>query len=159
MVTTSGAAQEPWRANCVNRPNGDGHTLRVAMYSHDTLGIGHLRRNLLIAQTLVSSGRPTSVLLIAGACEAGACLMPPGVDCLTLPSLRKDGEGNYTTRRLGIAIEDLVQLRSQTIAAAVESFKPDAFIVDKAPRGALRELEPVLAMLRAVRATPAPART
>ena len=26
--------------------------LRIALYSHDTMGIGHMRRNLLIAQTL-----------------------------------------------------------------------------------------------------------
>lgn len=149
VATTSGAARGPRQAKAVNGPVGDRRTRRIAMYSHDTMGIGHVRRNLLIAQTLVSSPRPTSILLIAGACEAGAFVMPPGVDCLTLPSLRKDGEGNYTTRRLGIAIEDLVNLRTQAIAAALKSFKPDAFIVDKAPRGALRELEPVLAMLKA----------
>jgi predicted glycosyltransferase len=112
LATTSKTAREALRANAESRPIGDRQTLRIAMYSHDTMGIGHVRRNLLIAQTLVSSSRPTSILLLAGACEAGAFVMPPGVDCLTLPGLQKDVEGNYTTRRLGIAIETLVSLRT-----------------------------------------------
>ena len=34
--------------------NGAPHrTVRVALYSHDAMGVGHVRRNLLIAQTLV----------------------------------------------------------------------------------------------------------
>jgi len=62
---------------------GDGtpsRTWRVALYSHDTMGLGHLRRNLLIARTLADSPWPMSILMIAGAREASAFALPPGVD-------------------------------------------------------------------------------
>src|SRR5262245_187949 len=121
---------------------------RIALYSHDTMGIGHVRRNLLIAQTLVRSASGTSILLIAGAREACAFALPPGVDCLTLPSLSKDGDGAYETRRLGIDKEELVTLRARAVAAALDSFGPDVLIVDKVPRGALCELDLALHTLR-----------
>jgi predicted glycosyltransferase len=113
------------------------------------MGIGHVRRNLLIAQTLVSSARRASILLIAGAHEAGAFVMPPNVDCLTLPKINKDRNGRHKSGRLGVALRELVQLRARAIAVTLESFKPDVFIVDKVPRGAMLELEPALEMLRA----------
>src|SRR5713101_4961702 len=72
---------------------------RVALYSHDTMGMGHMRRNLLIAQTLARSCR-ASVLLLAGAQEAAAFPLPPGVDCLALPAIMKQ-DSTYQTRRLG----------------------------------------------------------
>jgi predicted glycosyltransferase len=120
----------------------------MALYSHDTVGIGHIRRNLLIAHALVRSFRGAPILLIAGAREAGAFALPQGVDCLTLPSLAKNDGGDYETRRLAIRLEALINLRAQTLAAALQAFTPDVLIVDKAPRGALRELEPALEALR-----------
>lgn len=121
---------------------------RVALYSHDALGLGHMRRNLAIAEVLARSGsRP--VLLIAGAREATAFPMPPGVDCVALPALRKRSNGRYAPRSLDLPAESLIGLRSRTIRAALESFGPDALIVDKVPLGLGRELEPSLNSLRA----------
>src|SRR4029434_2628044 len=91
-------------------------TNRIALYSHDTMGIGHVRRNLLIAQALVRSTSGASILLIAGAREACAFALPPGVDWLTLPSLYKDGDGTYEARRLGIGKDELVTLRARAVA-------------------------------------------
>ena len=121
---------------------------RVAFYSHDTMGIGHLRRNLLIAQTLITAGQVDSVLLIAGVREASAFCYPYGVDCLTLPALSKTIEGNYVSRSLGISLRELVCLRRDTIDVALRDYSPAVFIVDKVPRGAQRELEPALLQLR-----------
>jgi predicted glycosyltransferase len=124
-------------------------SLRVALYSHDTMGIGHIRRNQAIAQALMASAQEASSLLIAGAKEAGALVMPPGIDCLTLPAVSKgEASGLYGTRRLQIPFEELIQLRSQTIQAALTAYEPDVFIVDKAPCGVCRELEPALVQLR-----------
>jgi predicted glycosyltransferase len=121
---------------------------RIALYSHDTMGLGHLRRNLLIARIIAASHLRASILLITGAREASAFSMPPGVDCLSLPSLSKDVSGQYFSRSLDVSLPELVKLRSQTIAAALETFDPDLLIADKAPRGAQRELEPALHLLR-----------
>lgn len=121
---------------------------RVALYSHDTMGIGHIRRNLLIAQALGHSELRPITLLLAGAREASAFALPPDVDCVTLPALHKEGDGHYRSRSLGIPTAELVSLRAKTICAALEAFEPDVLIVDKAPRGALGEVDLALARLR-----------
>jgi predicted glycosyltransferase len=122
--------------------------LRVVLYSHDTMGLGHMRRNLLIAQTLMASPSPPVILMISGAREAGAMPIPPGVDCLTLPSLGKDPEGRSCSRSLDLDLSALLALRSKTIAAALETFAPDVLIVDKVPRGAGHELDTSLEAVR-----------
>ena len=74
---------------------------RIALYSHDTVGLGHLRRNLLIAKTLSSPPLNAQVLIIAGSTEANVFSKPRGVDCITLPALRKEAYG-YESRSLDI---------------------------------------------------------
>ncbi len=121
---------------------------RIALYSHDALGLGHMRRNALIAQTLASSPTGAVVLLISGAKEMNAMALAPGVDCVTLPALRKDSTGEYRPRNLDISRAELTTLRSKTIEAALEAFQPDLFVVDKLPRGAFGELDAALGTLR-----------
>ncbi len=125
----------------------DTQPMRIAFYSHDTMGLGHIRRNLSIARSLVGSIN-VSILLISGTREASAFDLPRNCECLCLPSLEKSLEGHYQSRRLGIGLKELVALRSATIRAALQSFAPDVFIVDKAPRGVLGELDSSLEMLR-----------
>ena len=121
---------------------------RVALYSHDALGLGHMRRNALIAQTIAGSSLEAVVLLISGAKELNAMCLGAGVDCVTLPALTKDPAGEYRPRNLEISCSDLTDLRAMTIRAALAAFKPDIFIVDKLPRGVCRELDPALELLR-----------
>src|SRR5215467_2727160 len=78
----------------------NGEKRRIALYSHDTMGIGHMRRNLLIAQALIDGLFETVILLIAGARELSTLGLPSEVDCLTLPSLSKADNGQYQPRRL-----------------------------------------------------------
>ncbi|SEM58732.1 Predicted glycosyl transferase [Loktanella fryxellensis] len=122
---------------------------RIVLYSHDTLGFGHLRRNLLIAGALKQGLRTPEILMIGGMREAGAFAMPDGVDCVTLPAYAKGSDGTYRPRDLGGDLGALRSLRAQIIAATVSSFAPDLMIVDNVPRGAQFELDPVLSMLRA----------
>ena len=117
---------------------------RVVLYSHDTMGLGHMRRNLLIAQSLADGELGATVLLVCGAVQASALILPAGVDCVTLPALRKDPSGEYDARRLDVSLAGLIDLRSRTIRAAVDAFRPDLFIADNVPRGAVGELEPTL---------------
>src|SRR2546422_9919284 len=50
------------------------------------MGLGHMRRNLLLAQTLRHSRLQAVVLMIAGAREASLVTTTAGVDCVALPS-------------------------------------------------------------------------
>jgi predicted glycosyltransferase len=113
------------------------------------MGLGHMRRNLLLAQALRCSGLRAVVLMIAGAREASLLTTTAGVDCVALPSLWKDGGGQYHPRHLAVSLQELLALRGRTAGAALEAFAPDVLIVDNVPRGALRELDPVLGSLRA----------
>ena len=113
------------------------------------MGLGHMRRNLLLAQSLRESCLNAAILLIAGAREAATFSMPPNVDCLTLPALSKDGEGHYTSRHMPISLNEIVTVRSGAIRAALEAFEPDVLIVDNVPRGAVRELDPTLRSISA----------
>ncbi len=122
---------------------------RIALYSHDTMGLGHIRRNTLIAQTLIQPPLSAQVLLVSGIRESGAFALPPGIDSITLPAYRKRPDGNYTARALDMPLEQLVALRSQTILAALTAFAPQLLIVDNVPRGALSELDTVLPTMRA----------
>ncbi len=120
---------------------------RIMLYSHDTLGYGHLRRNLLIASALSELEPRPEILLIGGMREAGAFAMPPGVDCVTLPAYAKQSDGSYQPRELGGDLARLSRLRARTIRSAAEGFDPDLLIVDNVPRGAQYELDETLAHL------------
>lgn len=122
---------------------------RIVLYSHDTLGFGHLRRNLMIARALRESATPPEILMIVGMREAGAFELPAGVDCLALPAYAKGGDGSYRPRDLGAELKRLTALRSQAIDATVRAFDPDLMVVDNVPRGALSELDATLEGLTA----------
>lgn len=122
---------------------------RIALYSHDTMGLGHKRRNLLISQTLGCSSLEADVLMISGMRDASNVPTPPGVDSLTLPALHKNIDGQYEARRLALSLQEMIALRSQVIFTTIKNFEPDVFIVDNVPRGAVRELDPTLEYLRA----------
>lgn len=128
---------------------GAGRPPRVVLYSHDTLGFGHLRRNLMIARALRQSSLAPEILMIVGMREAGAFELPAGVDCLALPAYAKGGDGTYRPRDLGADLKRLTALRGRTIEAAVRAFGPDLMLVDNVPRGALSELDPTLEDLAA----------
>lgn len=158
MTTLVSASPNPALALGTVAPNAEpasappaparGLRSRVVLYSHDTMGLGHKRRNLLIAQALGSSGLAVDILLISGMGDAHAMPVPEGIDTLTLPALCKNADGQYAARRLNLELQEIVQLRSQLILAAVKNFRPDVLIVDNVPRGAVRELDATLAYLR-----------
>ncbi len=127
--------------------SGERRSPRIALYSHDTQGLGHIRRNLMVARALCRRGKIPIILLLSGLREASAFAMPPGVDCLTLPALGKGIDGNYFPRSLGVPMADLIKVRSTSISAALQSFAPDVLIVDKVPLGAFDELRPGLRWL------------
>ena len=126
---------------------GPAGPLRIALYSHDTCGLGHMRRNLLIAETLVRSLENVDILLLTGAREVAAFRYPAGVDAVTLPSLYKEANETYKPRSLSCDTSELISMRSRLIKTSLEMFRPDVFIVDKVPRGTMGELDESLAYL------------
>jgi predicted glycosyltransferase len=126
--------------------------IRIALYSPGIVGLGHLRRNLVISQVLAESKLQSVNFMITEAREASVFVnsMPPGMDCVTLPGLSKSADGICKPRYLDLPLKDVISLRARTIRAALKEFKPDLFIVDNLPRGAYRELDLTLKHIKAV---------
>lgn len=120
---------------------------RVAFYSHDTMGLGHLRRNILIADALAKSSLRTTNLLITGAVETNFFRLPDRTDCLTLPRWSKNSQGAYSSGLLDVPGSELAELRAGSIRSALEVYSPDLLLIDKAPSGTGHELVPALEML------------
>jgi predicted glycosyltransferase len=121
---------------------------RIALYSHDTVGLGHTRRNLAVADSMITSWPDADVLLITGNPEATALPRPVRTDVVTLPTLAKGADGRYRSRTLGAPYGDVLAMRSAVVEAAVTSFAPDLLIIDKVPLGVDGELLPLLRRLR-----------
>jgi len=121
--------------------------LKVLMYSHDSYGLGHLRRTLALAEAFVRRGPGVSVLILTGSTVSGTFGMSPGIDIVKLPSAVKVADGVYEPSRMSVSFERLKRLRSSLILSSVGSFDPDAFVVDKAPLGMQREVYPTLEFL------------
>ena len=69
---------------------------RILMYSHDTLGLGHLRRCRAIAHSLVEMDPDISVLIISGSPIIGSFDFRTRVDFVRVPGVIKLRNGDYT---------------------------------------------------------------
>ena len=101
-------------------------TTRIVLYSHDALGLGHLRRNLALAHQLAHdlprlTGAGVTGLLVAGLAPPADFLLPPGFDWLILPGFTKSPVG-YRPRRLRDTPQSLAALRSDLVATALIGF-------------------------------------
>ncbi len=122
--------------------------VRILMYSHDTFGLGHLRRCTSIAHSLVNHYRGLSVLIMSGATIAGAFDYRSRVDFVKIPSVIKLRNGEYTSLGEHLDLEQTLAMRRSIIRYTAESFKPDIFIVDKEPMGLKGEIEDTLQHLK-----------
>lgn len=122
---------------------------RILMYSHDTFGLGHLRRCRTIAHSLVEDYRGMSILIVSGATIAGAFDYRARVDFVKIPSVIKLRNGEYQSLDRHIDLQDTLTIRRSIIHHTAETFKPDIFIVDKEPMGLRGEVEPTLQYLKA----------
>ncbi len=121
---------------------------RTLLYSHDTYGLGHLRRSRTIAMALAEADPTCSALIVTGSPVAGRFDFPERVDHVRLPGIIKQTDGSYTSSNLHMEIEDMERLRGAIIEAADREFEPEMLIVDKEPWGFRRELASTLAAAR-----------
>jgi predicted glycosyltransferase len=120
---------------------------RVLIYSHDTFGLGHLRRCRAIAHSLVGDDSSISVLILSGSPIIGSFDFRSRVDFVRIPGVIKLRNGEYVSLNLHIDIEDTLALRSSIIRHTADMFDPDLFIVDKEPLGLRGEVRGALDLL------------
>ena len=121
---------------------------RILIYSHDTFGLGHLRRCRSIAHSLVGRYKGLSVLILSGSPIIGSFDFKARVDFVRIPGVIKLKDGAYTSLGLHIDLEQTLQMRESIIYHTAETFKPDIFLVDKEPTGLQGEVTSTLKMLK-----------
>ena len=121
---------------------------RVMFYSHDTFGLGHLRRSRALATALTAGDDQASAIILTGSPVAGRFTFPERVDHIRLPGVTKLPDGSYVSSTLGLDIDATTNLRAGLIQSAIEQYKPDLLIVDKEPTGFRGELLPTLEWLQ-----------
>ncbi len=121
---------------------------RILIYSHDSMGLGHLRRCRAIAHALVDAAPALSVLILSGSPIIGSFPFRPRVDFVRVPGVIKLSDGAYTSLNLPFAIEETLEMRASIMRHTAEVFDPDLLIVDKEPLGLRGEIRPVLEWMR-----------
>ena len=121
---------------------------RVSIYSQDSLGLGHLRRNILIGRAFLDARKDGNILLLADSPVAPFFTLPERMDHVKLPSIRKVSAGCWEATRLRIDERELVQLRADLLHNILLNFRPDLLLVDHMPGGAQGELLPAVKALK-----------
>ncbi len=122
---------------------------RILLYSHDTFGLGHIRRNRKIAHTLAVAFPEAKIVIATGSTHAAAFPDQPGVSMDILPEVRKKSDGAYESGTYGVPISATIAGRRARLTEIANHFDPDILITDKEARGLMGELEPALDILRA----------
>ena len=121
-------------------------TFNILMYSHDTYGLGHIRRTMAIARHL--RGQGVNVLILTGSPLVGRFDFPEGVDFVRIPGMIKKTNEEYLPLSIRLSARHALNIRRNIIVATAKAFQPHLFIVDKAPLGLKREVLPTLKWLK-----------
>ena len=117
-------------------------TYNILMYSHDTYGLGHIRRTLAIASQLRAPN--VNILIITGSPIVGRFFFPPQIDFVRVPGMIKMTNEEYLPLSIKINTRHALKIRQTIITSTAKAFQPRLFIVDKAPLGLKREIIPTL---------------
>ena len=122
--------------------------MRLMVYSHDTFGLGNIRRMLAICAHLHVAIPDLSVLIVSGSPMLQSFRVQQGIDYIKLPCLKRSESGDLGVRFLDLEVEQIVRLRRELILSTVVSFQPDVVLVDKKPDGLAGEMEPSLRYIK-----------
>jgi predicted glycosyltransferase len=121
-------------------------THKILMYSHDTYGLGHIRRTLAIARSLRKSS--VNILILTGSPLVGKFSIPRRIDFVRIPGMIKVTNEQYLPLSIKLDASEVLEIRKNIILATARAFRPDRFIVDKAPLGLKREIVDTLNWLK-----------
>ena len=122
--------------------------MRLLVYSHDTFGLGNIKRMLAICTHLHKTIPGLSILIVSGSPMLHSFRVSPGIDYIKLPCLKRSDSGDLGVRYLDLDVDQVIRLRRELILSTVISFKPDVVLVDKKPEGLAGEMEPSLRYIR-----------
>jgi predicted glycosyltransferase len=124
---------------------------RILFYTHDSYGIGHVRRTLTIAGEIAQRRPDVSMVLVTGALDVEGLHLPKQLDYVKLPAVAHRElygalPGSDATAR---SAPEFFALREKLIREVVTSFSPDVMVVELVPAGLQQELRSTLTEIRA----------
>ena len=123
-------------------------SLRIAIYSQDGFGLGHMQRTCSIAWEIYRL-RPDASILTFSVSQLGQFFpISPHHDYIKLPSIAKDSPGKWQATHLSMSFPEILHLRKQLISNVLLNYTPDIFLVDHMPHGAMGELLPALEAIK-----------
>src|SRR6266498_5626473 len=124
----------------IGKPEG----LRIAIYSQDGFGLGHMQRTCSIAWEIYRLRSEASILTFSDSQLGQFFAISPHHDYVKLPSIAKEGPGNWKATHLRMSFPEILRLRQELIRNVLLNYAPDIFLVDHMPHGAMGELLPPL---------------
>ena len=133
MRTDADADQPAVRRAVLERPT------RYLFSSHDGYGLGHVRRNSLIASAVLAADPTARVTLVTGVGERLRWLgHDERIDVVRVPPLLKGSHGEYVSATL--PFEEAIAERARVFDEQVRRRSPDVVVVDRHPYGTSGEL-------------------
>lgn len=123
-------------------------SFKVVLYSHDTIGLGNVRRTLLIADAIKQQYQDAAILIVTGSPVIQAFRIPDGVDYIKLPCLDRPDSEHYTPKFLNGNGQEVSRIRRAILQQSIVGFGPDLMIVDKRAGGIDGELLDTLRALQ-----------
>ncbi|MFW5487734.1 MAG: glycosyltransferase family protein [Desulfovibrio sp.] len=130
--------------------HSDAPIFNILMYSHDTYGLGHIRRTMAIASQIKNP--QVNILILTGSPIVGRFDFPEQIDFVRIPGMIKKSNDLYVPHSIKINPKHALEIRQNIIKATAKTFQPNLFIVDKVPLGLKREIMPTLKMLKRTQA-------
>jgi predicted glycosyltransferase len=121
---------------------------KILLYSHDTFGLGNIRRTLLLCEAIRQEYVSASILIVTGSPMIHAFRIPEGVDYVKLPCLDRTDAEHYEPRFLAARPDEVNRVRRAVLEESILGFSPDLMIVDKRAGGVDGELLETLRALR-----------
>lgn len=121
---------------------------KILIYSHDSFGLGNIRRTLVLAQTLREEFIDASILMVTGSPVIHSFRIPERVDYIKLPCLDRVDADVYAPMYLGQHSKAIKEMRQDLLHRSIFNFQPDLMIVDKKPGGIDNELVGTLEALQ-----------
>lgn len=119
--------------------------------SHDGYGLGHVRRNVLVAKAILQRDPRALVTLVTGVPRKPPWLRDAQLEIVAVPPMVKGSDGSY--RHSTMSIPMALAERSRLFTETVRRIQPDIVVVDRHPFGTAGELRPGLNAARRSGAT------
>jgi predicted glycosyltransferase len=123
-------------------------TAHLLLYSHDTYGLGHIRRNRKIARALVDCFPGLATTIITGSGLSDQYAAHPRINFVELPQVEKQADGTYRSADPDQSYAQTIRARSAMIQNCVKNTPTNIFIADKEPLGLNGELKETLSFLK-----------